>query len=240
MIQQINQPITFEAFFTANKQGALGLTITVDVYSPSGALITSGASASETGGGFYRYTYANPSSAGGWRAIFKTTDATVDMQHIPSLWEVGVAGVQNLDLEISNVPYAVWTIDSGDVEGSNGPLDTITGALIPLNNVAPDHKPSVDAQGRVVVAIVADKTGYSLATAPPTTAQIATAILDTPNGAGTGITVRDAIKRALANAVGDMTLGGDVQTFHNPDGTVSVAFSLTPAGGPYTGRVAQS
>ena len=102
MIQQLNQPVTFEAFYVASKTGKTGLTVTVDVYDPTGAKTVNAASAIETGGGLYRYTLTNPTLAGGYKALFHTTDTTVDQQDIPSLWEIGVAGIGNLDALVSS------------------------------------------------------------------------------------------------------------------------------------------
>lgn len=78
---------TFEAFYTSGGIGATGLTVTVDVYRPDGTKVVSDGSATETGGGLYRYAYVF-SVVGDYRAIFKTTDTTVDQQHLPSVWVV--------------------------------------------------------------------------------------------------------------------------------------------------------
>lgn len=71
--------------FTAAKVGKTGLTPTVDVYQitrSSGAV-----SQIVTGGGAYQYRYASADlSLYDYVAWFKTTDATVDAQHTPSLW----------------------------------------------------------------------------------------------------------------------------------------------------------
>jgi hypothetical protein len=63
--------------------------------------VTAG-SATALGGGLYSYTLSTDnSSEGEYAAIFKTTDSTVDSQHIPSLWVLGRAGVENLDAATS-------------------------------------------------------------------------------------------------------------------------------------------
>jgi len=78
------------------------LTVTIDIYDPSGSQIVTGGSATALGGGLYSYTLSsNNSSEGEYAAIFKTTDSTVDSQHIPSLWVLGRAGVENLDAATS-------------------------------------------------------------------------------------------------------------------------------------------
>lgn len=76
-------------------------------------------------------------------------------------------------------------------------------------------------------------------TAAPTTSAIVSAVLDATDSAGTGYTIRQAIKAALAAAVGNMSIANDVQTIRNPDGTVFVAFTLSPSGGPYSARTKQ-
>ena len=91
------------AFYTASKTGKTGLTVTIDIYDPSGSQIVTGGSATAIGGGLYSYTLStNNSAEGEYAAIFKTTDATVDSQHIPSLWVLGRAGVENLDATVSS------------------------------------------------------------------------------------------------------------------------------------------
>jgi hypothetical protein len=103
MIEQVSNSVKFLAFFTASKQGKTGLTVTIDIYDPSGSQIVTGGSASALGGGLYAYTLStNNSAEGEYAAIFKTTDSTVDSQHIPSLWVLGRAGVENLDAATSS------------------------------------------------------------------------------------------------------------------------------------------
>jgi hypothetical protein len=102
MIEQVSNSVKFLAFFTASKQGKTGLTVTVDIYAPSGSQIVTGGSATALGGGLYSYVLStNNSAEGEYAAIFKTTDSTVDSQHIPSLWVLGRAGVENLDAATS-------------------------------------------------------------------------------------------------------------------------------------------
>jgi hypothetical protein len=103
MLEQVSTSVKFLAFFTASKTGKTGLTVTVDIYNPSGTQIVTAGSATALGGGLYSYTLtSNNSSEGEYAAIFKTTDATVDAQHIPSLWVLGRAGVENLDATTSS------------------------------------------------------------------------------------------------------------------------------------------
>jgi hypothetical protein len=102
MLEQVSTSVKFLAFYTASKQGKTGLTVTVDIYNPSGTQIVTAGSATALGGGLYAYTLSTDnSSEGEYAAIFKTTDSTVDSQHIPSLWVLGRAGVENLDAATS-------------------------------------------------------------------------------------------------------------------------------------------
>lgn len=117
MLQKTNNEIRFFSFYTAEKLGVTGLTVELDIYGPSGT-ITSAVSATEVGGGLYAYTLTGTSvtSTGEYVAIFKTATTSVDLQHIPSLWAVNRAGVDNLDATISSrstattagIADAVW------------------------------------------------------------------------------------------------------------------------------------
>jgi len=102
MLEQVSTSVKFLAFYTASKQGKTGLTVTVDIYNPSGTQIVTAGSATALGGGLYAYTLSTDNSTEGeYAAIFKTDDSTVDAQHIPSLWVLGRAGVENLDAATS-------------------------------------------------------------------------------------------------------------------------------------------
>lgn len=121
MIQSLSQPIWFYAFFSAARQGKAGLTVTVDVYR-GGTSIVSAAAATEVGGGLYRYALAGGSTgtAEAYAAMFQTADATVDAQHVPSLWVVGPA-------------WAQATFRGGD---GDTPIDHDTGGADNLRYVA--------------------------------------------------------------------------------------------------------
>jgi hypothetical protein len=111
MLEQVSTSVKFLAFYTASKQGKTGLTVTIDIYNPSGTQIVTAGSATALGGGLYAYTLSTDNSAEGeYAAIFKTTDSTVDAQHIPSLWVLGRAGVENLDAATSSrLPSSSYT-----------------------------------------------------------------------------------------------------------------------------------
>jgi len=74
----------FYGFFVASKVGKTGLTVTVDVYDSAGVAQATGAAATEVGGGLYTYTHTDATD-GDYVAVFKTSDTSVDAQHIPAL-----------------------------------------------------------------------------------------------------------------------------------------------------------
>ena len=108
-IEQLSNSLDFFSFFVASKLGVTGLTVTVDVWkhltstNTSSQIITAG-SATEVGGGLYRYQLASESvtGEGEYICIFKTSSATPDQQHIPSIWVVQKAGVENLNATVSS------------------------------------------------------------------------------------------------------------------------------------------
>ena len=104
MIEQLSNAIKFRAFYVASKTGKTGLTVTVDVYNPADTKIVTAGAATEIGGGLYGYTLASGSvtTEGEYVCIFKTSDATVDAQHMAAVWVVGRAGVETLDAAISS------------------------------------------------------------------------------------------------------------------------------------------
>src|SRR5260221_13889299 len=79
--------LEFAAFFTSNKAGKTGLTVTVYVNGPSGSLVGA-ASATEVDStnlpGLYKYSLAGTltGTQGRYYADFRTADATVDIQHL--------------------------------------------------------------------------------------------------------------------------------------------------------------
>ena len=95
MLKQIGQPIEFVAFFTSNKVGKTGLLVTVDIYA-NNALLATSSEATERAGGLYSFVCngGDITAAGNYIAIFKTTDTTVDVQHVPSFFDVGQGWVE--------------------------------------------------------------------------------------------------------------------------------------------------
>lgn len=157
MLEQVSTSVKFLAFFTASKQGKTGLTVTVDLYDPSGTQIVTGGNATAIGGGLYSYTLStNNSAEGEYAAIFKTSDTTVDAQHIPSLWVLGRAGVENLDAAVSSrstLTAAQVNSEADTALSDVGLTSTITGRidqaistrLAAADYVAPSAAPSVVA-----------------------------------------------------------------------------------------------
>jgi hypothetical protein len=133
MLEQVSTSVKFVAFYTASKTGKTGLTVTIDIYNPSGTQIVTGGSATAIGGGLYAYTLStNNSAEGEYAAIFKTTDTTVDAQHIPSLWVLGRAGVENLDASVSSrstLTAAQVNAEADTALSDVGLTTTITGRI---------------------------------------------------------------------------------------------------------------
>ena len=133
MIEQVSTSVKFVAFYTASKQGKTGLTVTVDLYDPSGTQIVTGGNATAIGGGLYSYVLStNNSAEGEYAAIFKTTDSTVDSQHIPSLWVLGRAGVENLNASVSSrstLTAAQVNAEADTALSDVGLTTTITGRI---------------------------------------------------------------------------------------------------------------
>ena len=166
--EQTGNAIKFYAFFVASKAGKSGLTPTVYVARNGSAIVTAG-NATEVDAtnlpGLYSYELAGASVTveGEYVAVFRTADSTVDAQHIPSLWIVGRAGVENLDATISSrlaaaaysadpsaatVADAVWdeTLSGHAGAGSAGAaLSAAGGAADPLLNDVPGSYPTGSA-----------------------------------------------------------------------------------------------
>lgn len=152
MLEQVSTSVKFLAFFTSSKQGKTGLTVTIDIYDPSGTQIVTGGSATAVGGGLYAYTLSSSnSSEGEYAAIFKTTDSTVDSQHIPSLWVLGRAGVENLDAATST-----RLASSGYTAPANSDISAIKSKT--------DNLPSDPADQSLLEAAIAGVTAPSAST----------------------------------------------------------------------------
>jgi len=90
MIHQVHCPLPFTFMFTATKRGKTGLTVLVTVYDADGDQVVTNAAATEVGHGLYAYSLSGSlaATAGWYRAVGKTTDATVDQKHIPCVPQV--------------------------------------------------------------------------------------------------------------------------------------------------------
>lgn len=221
MLEQVSTSVKFVAFFTASKTGKTGLTVTIDIYDPSGSQIVTGGSATAIGGGLYAYTLStNNSAEGEYAAIFKTTDSTVDSQHIPSLWVLGRAGVENLDTTVSSrstLTAAQVNSEADSALSDVGLTTTITGRidqaistrLAAADYTAPTSAPTVTAIRQEMDsnstklanldATVSSRLASSAYSAAPTTAQIATAVEGSLLNEADGQAVLNAIVGAIGN-----------------------------------------
>ena len=224
MIEQVSTSVKFLAFFTASKTGKTGLTVTIDIYDPSGTQIVTGGSATAIGGGLYSYTLSSNNSAEGeYAAIFKTTDSTVDAQHIPSLWVLGRAGVENLDASVSSrstLTAAQVNAEADTALSDVGLTSTITGRidqaistrLAAADYTAPSAAPTVvairqemDASSTKLAnldAAISSRlagSSYTAPTTPPTAAEIATAVEGSLLNEADGQQVLNAIVGAIGN-----------------------------------------
>ena len=216
MLEQVSTSVKFLAFYTASKQGKTGLTVTVDIYNPSGTQIVTAGSATALGGGLYAYTLSTDnSSEGEYAAIFKTSDSTVDAQHIPSLWVLGRAGVENLDAATSS-----RLASSGYTAPANSDITAIKSKTDNLPSDPADQSlvesaisalsiPSVvqirtemDSNSTKLANLdttVSSRLASSAYSAAPTTAQIATAVEGSLLNEADGQAVLNAIVGAIGN-----------------------------------------
>jgi hypothetical protein len=201
MLEQVSNSVKFLAFYTASKQGKTGLTVTIDIYNPSGTQIVTGGSATAIGGGLYSYVLStNNSAEGEYAAVFKTTDSTVDAQHIPSLWVLGRAGVENLDAATSSrLPSSSYTAPA------NSDISAIKSKT--------DNLPSDPADQSLVEAAIAGVTAPSAATVASavrtelsvelgrvdvaTSSRLASASYTAPTSAPTAAAVASAVRTEL-------------------------------------------
>lgn len=101
MIYRAGETITFVAYYTASGVAATGLTVSASVYKIGTAGAVATPTVSEQGGGLYYCTYT-PSEDGVYVCVFSTADSSVDQQDIAGIAFRGIAGVNNLDAEISS------------------------------------------------------------------------------------------------------------------------------------------
>jgi len=122
MIEALNNTLLFRCHYIASKVGKTGLTVTVDVYGPADTLIVTSGSATEIGGGFYKYNLSASLvlTAGAYLAVFKTSDSTVDTQHLAVEMLAGATWVQQL------LALASTTVTFTSPVNASGDLITIT------------------------------------------------------------------------------------------------------------------
>jgi hypothetical protein len=231
MLEQVSTSVKFLAFFTASKQGKTGLTVAVDIYNPSGTQIVTAGSATALGGGLYTYTLtSNNSSEGEYAAIFKTTDSTVDAQHIPSLWVLGRAGVENLDATTSSrlassgytapANSDIVAIKSKTDALPSDPADqslleaAIAAVTVPsASTVASAVRSELSVELGRVDQNISSRLASSAYTAAPTTAQIATAIEGSLLNESDGQAVLNAIVGAIGNTnISEVALVAAIRT----------------------------
>ena len=71
----------YTAYFSYNRQGKTGLTVTVDAYNVnSGIQVVTAQAATEIGDGFYKYQFTETVGQT-YVFVFKTTNEFVDQQH---------------------------------------------------------------------------------------------------------------------------------------------------------------
>ena len=255
-IEQLNNPLTFYAFFTFSKQGVTGLTVTVDVYrvntSATATQVVTGASATEVGGGLYLYQLSSGTVTveGEYVALFKTADTTVDVRHIPAIWAVQKAGTEYLDAQVTSRAAIADYTTARAVKLDN--LDAAVTSRLASGNVTvgsyaagQDPATLVWAAGTrtltafgfsVIVGTNNDKTGYALAVTPPTVANIWDA-------ATSGLTTVGSVGKRIADYV-DAAVSSRLATsgYTAPDNTsigtilsrTDVATSTRASGADYT------
>jgi len=116
MLEQTGVALKFYAHYVESKVGKTGLTVTVDVYRNDVEIVTAGA-ATEVGDGIYKYELASGSNnaEGEYLSIFKTATSTVDQQHIPALWVVNKAGVENLTGDLATILADTNELQTDDI-----------------------------------------------------------------------------------------------------------------------------
>ena len=206
MLEQVSTSVKFLAFFTASKTGKTGLTVTIDIYDPSGSQIVTGGSATAIGGGLYAYTLStNNSAEGEYAAIFKTTDSTVDSQHIPSLWVLGRAGVENLDASVSSrstLTAAQVNAEADTALADVGLTGTITGRIdqsISTRLAAADYTAPTSAPTVTAIRQEMDSNSTKLANLDATvSSRLATSGYTAPTTPPTAVANASAVRTELA------------------------------------------
>lgn len=202
-LEQISTAITFYAYFSESKVGKTGLTVTIDIWEDDGTpseIITAG-SATEMGDGLYYYTLASGSvdAEGAYIAVFKTATTTVDQQHIPAIWLIQKAGIENLNATVSS-RASQTTLDTLD--------DLVDTEITDIRN----RLPAALVSGRIDASVGAMAAGTVTATAIATDAidddAIATGAITSTAFAAGAITA----SAIAADAIGASELAADAVT----------------------------
>lgn len=159
MYEQTGKTVRFHAHYVASGLSATGLTVTVDVYDPSGTKIINNVGTTEIAGGWYRYTLADSAvtTAGTYLAVFKTA-GTADVKHQSDRAEIGMTWLQNLDVATSTrgtlTAAGVWAYGTRELTNLTAIVTAIWAAA----------SRTLTAFGfGVTVTSNSDKTGYKLA-----------------------------------------------------------------------------
>ena len=231
-LEQLSNNLDFFSFFVASKLGVTGLTVTVDVWkhltstNTSSQIITAG-SATEVGGGLYRYQLSSASvtGEGEYICIFKTSSATPDQQHIPSIWCVQKAGSEYLDAAVTSRPSGTdyTTSRAGYLDRLDATISSRQAAgNVTVAGYAAGQDPATlvwAASTRtlsgfgfsVTVGTNNDKTGYALAVTPPTAQQIwdtLTSALSTVGSVGKRLVDNLDATVSSRQASGNVTIAG--------------------------------
>jgi hypothetical protein len=207
-IEQISNTITFYAMYIASKVGKTGLTVTIDVWECTQAgvytEIVTGGSATELGDGVYYYALASGSvdAVGEYIAVFKTADTSVDAQHIPAIWTVGRAGVEDLDATVSSRAVA------GDAMTLAN--NAITAAVIATGAIDADAI-AADAVTEIQAGLATPATVWSYTTR--TLTQAAATVAAATSGSLLTITRGDSLSASITGL-------GDISTYVSLDITI--------------------
>jgi hypothetical protein len=192
MLEQQGNALTFLAFYTENKLGKTGLSVTADIYEGTSAIFT-GQSATEIGGGLYYYTLSsgNVDANANYVAIFKTSTTTVDQQWIPALWVVGRSWVARVDENVS----AAKTLTTGERTSiAAAILNTLTSGLTTVGSIGKKLADWVLGTDNRVLLSANAQTGVTIPTV--TTAGLSAGTItdiadEVVAGIGSGITLAD-------------------------------------------------